>query len=177
MKNTLIAISLIVFVITMRLLPHPANFAPVAAAALFAAVYLNRRAALAVPLFAMLLSDLIIGFYDWRLMVAVYVGLTAVSFIGYLVRRQKNVLNIITGALGGSLLFFTITNFAVWLFSSYYAKTWEGLLTAYTLAIPFFRNTLMGDLFYVAVFFGVYAGARQLAAMTPRSVTADSLTL
>ena len=158
-NNLLIALGLVTFVIIARLLPHPANFAPVAAVALFAGVYFSGRLALALPIVAMLLSDFLLGFYDWRLMSVVYFSFAVVGLIGRLIKKQKNVLTVITGSLAGSLLFFIATNLAVWLFADHYAKDWSGLMTAYTLAIPFFRQTVAGDLFYAGLFFGSYEAA------------------
>ena len=76
---------------------------------------------------------------------------------------NKNVLSIALGTLGGSIIFFLTTNFAVWLFSDWYAENLSGLIMSYTLALPFFRNSLMGDIFYTAVFFGLYELAPILA--------------
>ncbi len=140
----------------LRLLPHPWNFTPIAAMALFGGVYINKKYALIVPLLAMLVSDYFLGFYEWRLMLAVYGSFLLVGLIGIWLKNQKNLLNIAGASLTGSILFFLITNFAVWAFSSWYTKDFSGLIYCYTLALPFFRNTLMGDLFYAGALFGAY---------------------
>jgi len=141
-------------------LPHSPNFTPIAAAALFAGVVLPKRLAITVPLLAMFVSDLAIGFYDWRIMAAVYFSFALTAVFGILARREKNrAPAILGGALAGSVVFFVITNFAVWLWSGIYEKNFNGLIAAYALAIPFFRNTLFGDLFYSAVFFGLWSAA------------------
>ena len=140
----------------LRLVPHPWNFTPIAAMALFGGTYLNKKYALIVPLAAMLVSDYFIGFYEWRLTAAVYGSFLLIGLIGCWLKRRKNLFTVIGASLAGSILFFLITNFAVWAFSSWYTKDFSGLIYCYTMALPFFRNTLMGDLFYVGALFGAY---------------------
>ncbi|MBU1131078.1 hypothetical protein KJ840_03020 [Patescibacteria group bacterium] len=142
--------------IVVRLIPHPANFTPVAAIALFAGYYLPKKWAIILPLAVMLISDLFIGFYEWKLMLAVYGCLALAGIIGIIIRNRRNVVTVITSTLLISLSFFLITNLAVWLFSPWYAHDWPGLVLCYTLAVPFFRNTLMGNLFFVGILFGSY---------------------
>ncbi|MDO8435315.1 MAG: hypothetical protein Q7S89_01375 [bacterium] len=167
----IIAIVLITFIVIMRLIPHPANVAPVAAAALFAGVYLSKRWALVVPLIAMLVSDLAIGTYEPIIMLSVY-GCFAFSVVlGMWVRRNKNALTVVTASLGGSIVFFLVTNFAVWAVGSWYPHTLAGFLTNYTLALPFFRNTLLGDLFFVGAFFGAAEAVRVFAKLRRAAVT------
>ncbi len=149
-----IALTLIVLGVGMRFLPHPANFAPIAAIALFSGVYLKKWYACIVPLAAMILSDAVIGFHNT--IVFTWGSFLAVGAIGWYVQRRKNPIAIVLGALAGSVLFYIVTNFGVWMVSDLYAKSWQGLLECYTLALPFFRNTLAGDLFYTGIFFGLY---------------------
>lgn len=156
-KNTLIVgMVLVLWGVTARLLPHPANFAPIAAIALFSAVYLSQRWALLVPVVAMMIGDYFVGFYTWPLMLAVYGSFILVGLIGWWVKRNKSFSTVISGSLLGSVVFFLVTNFAVWALSGWYAKTLVGLGQAYIMALPFFRNTLLGDLFYVGLTFGIY---------------------
>lgn len=138
-----------------RLVPHIPNFTPIGAMALFGGAHLNRRYALIAPIAALFLSDLFIGFYSPIVMVSVYGSFVLVGLIGIWLRKRKNPRNVLFAALISALLFFFITNFAVWL-SGFYSRGPEGLLTSYTMALPFFRGTLFGDLFYTAVFFGGY---------------------
>lgn len=152
----LISIILIVLGVSCRLLPHAWNFAPIAAIALFAGVYLGRRYAVSLPIIAMLIGDLFIGFYEWPLMLAVYGSYVMIGLAGTLIKKHKSLETVIAGSLGASILFFLVTNLAVWQFSPWYAKSLAGLLQSYTLALPFFRNTLLGDLFYISVLFGAY---------------------
>jgi hypothetical protein len=136
-----------------RLLPHPPNFTPIAALALFGgAQFANPRAAFLVPLVAMLLSDLILGFTN--LTPVIYGCFALTVCLGFWVRRRRDVGRIAVAALAGSLLFFVITNFAVWAASGLYPRTLAGLVECYIAALPFFRNTLAGDLFYSAILFG-----------------------
>jgi len=144
--------------VLLRLLPHAANVAPVAALALFAGTYCVRFSKwwLLVPIGAMVVSDIFIGTYDWRIMGAVYGSFLAAGLIGIFVGKHKHLSSIFFGSVTASVFFYLFTNFAVWLFGTMYSLTLEGLMTSYLMAIPFFRNTFFGDLFYVAVFFGTY---------------------
>ncbi|MFH1711632.1 MAG: DUF6580 family putative transport protein [Patescibacteria group bacterium] len=151
----LLAIVLIAFAIVARLLPHPANFTPVGAAIIFAALYLPRRWALVIPFSILIVSDLMIGFYSWPIMLCVYGSFLIMALLGFWIRKRKNVLTVISGTLIGSILFFLITNAAVWLFGTMYVHDLSGLMTSYMNAVPFFRNTIAGDLFYVAILVGV----------------------
>lgn len=129
------------------------NVSPVAAIALLGGAYFSNKTWAFVATFGvMLLSDAILGFHDT--MWAVYLSFALIIGIGFLVGRNRSPQAIMAGSLTGSILFFLITNFAVWLGSGYYPQTVTGLLTSYTMAIPFFHYTLLGDLFFNAVLFG-----------------------
>jgi len=153
MINFLTAVLLILFAALSRVLPHPANFTPVAAIALFSGVYLNRKYFLFIPVAAMLLSDMIIGFHSE--MIWVYGSFALIALMGLWLKSHKSAGYIIGTTLVSSVTFFIITNFGVWL-SGYYTTTFSGLVECYTMAIPFFRNTVVGDLIYVGVMFGIY---------------------
>ena len=145
-----------------RFLPTPPNFAPVAAMAMFGGAYFaDKRLAFLLPLAAMLISDLFLGFHG--LMWAVYACFIAMVGIGILVARKKTVGTVVAGALSGSILFFLVTNFAVWATGAgmFYPLTLEGLMMSYTAAIPFFHNTLAGDLIFTGVFFGGFELAQR----------------
>lgn len=159
----IIPILLIALGLIARLLPHPANFAPIGAIALFSALYLPRKYALVIPLVAMFISDIFIGFYSLPIMLSVYSGFIIMGMIGLLVKRNnhssptgKKILNILSGTLVGSILFFLLTNLAVWAFGTMYTHTFSGLIQSYTMAIPFFKNSLLGDLFYCGIMIGGY---------------------
>ena len=154
-KHYIILISILLVVgFGARLLPHPANFAPIGALALFGGLYLPRKWALILPLGAMLASDIIIGFYSWQIMLSVYVCFALVVGIGLLVRKNKKFHTILGGTVLGSILFFLITNAAVWGFGSIYTINFSGLMQSYYMALPFFRNSLLGDLFFTGVLVG-----------------------
>lgn len=154
MKKYIIPTLLIILGLSARLLPHPANFAPIGAIALFAALYLPKKYALIIPLIAMFISDTFIGFYSLPIMLSVYIGFTIMSLIGLLVKKNKKFSTILGGTLVGSILFFLLTNFAVWTFGTMYSHTFSGLIQSYTMAIPFFKNSLLGDLFYSGIIIG-----------------------
>ncbi len=147
-----------IFSFAARFIEHAPNFVPIGAFALWAGVYLNKKFGLFMPLLVMFLSDLVIGFYDWKVMLSVYFGFAVMVLLGWLVRKAKTASNVIFASFGGAVFFYIITNFAVWASSSWYPQNLYGLLSSYTMALPFFRNSLMGDLFYGAVFFGAYEG-------------------
>ncbi|OGY22704.1 MAG: hypothetical protein A2126_03860 [Candidatus Woykebacteria bacterium GWB1_45_5] len=147
---------LIIFVAaTLRLIPHPPNFAPIAAMALFGGSYLDRSYALLIPIIALFLSDLIIGFYSPLVMISVYSSFILAGLIGLWLKKRKSPRTVVLAATASSVLFFLITNFAVWL-GGWYPRSLAGLMESYTLALPFFRNTILGDLFYTGVFFSGY---------------------
>ncbi|MBD3380542.1 MAG: hypothetical protein GF408_08815 [Candidatus Omnitrophica bacterium] len=149
----MIAYLLILLGILLRLVPHAANMAPVAAIALFAGAYLDRRIAPWVPLAIMVASDLVIGlhdvvFYTWG-------AFLLTGFMGVFTLREKRTPARVMGVTAGaSILFFLITNFGVWL--AWYPRTFAGLADCYVKALPFIRNTLASNLIAAAVLFGVY---------------------
>ena len=166
MKKILMPISIIVFAILLRLLPHPPNMAPIAAMALFGGYYLNKKYALVVPLIALFISDIFLGFYG--AMPFVYGSFLLTGLIGLWLKKHNNRKYIIAGALFSSILFFLITNFGVWLAGDLYSKNITGLTQSYVMAIPFFRNTVIGDLLYTGLFFGSYEFVKSLISKTSR---------
>jgi hypothetical protein len=153
-KNIFIT-SALLLAIAGRLIPHAPNFTPVAAMALFGGATLsNKRLAFLLPLIAMFISDLIIGFHST--MWAVYIAFAITVFIGTKLNNNIKPLRIITASVASSALFFIITNFAVWLGSSFYPQNAAGLIECYAAAIPFFNNGIIGDLFYSGILFSVY---------------------
>ncbi|MBU3934795.1 hypothetical protein KKC00_02440 [Patescibacteria group bacterium] len=154
--NLIIALVLILIGVTLRFIPHAPNFAPIATIALFGGVYLSKRIALILPVLAMLVSDIFIGFYDPKLMISVYGSFLLFVALGFWLKSHKKWYTIAGGTVLSALLFFLITNFAVWAFSPWYTKNLLGIIQCYSMAIPFFRNTLLGNLFYTTIFFGSY---------------------
>ncbi len=154
---------MILIAVLLRLMPHPANVAPITAIALFSGVYLPKRFAFILPIVALLISDYFIGFYGFE-MIFVYGSFLISGLIGLWVRSHKGYLGVLGGALLASILFYLITNFGVWADPrSWYSKDIAGLFNCYIAAIPFFRNTLLGDLFYTGLFFGGYELMKNLA--------------
>ncbi|GAB1431100.1 hypothetical protein MASR2M18_19340 [Ignavibacteria bacterium] len=176
-RNITIAVFILAAVLT-RLLPHPYpmpwNVSPITAIALFgAAMFPGRFSAMFIPVTAMLLSDIGLeiingnGFHS--LMLVVYGCFAAISVAGYSLRRFENkVLPSLGFAVGGSLFFFLASNFAVWIIG--YPHTVEGLTTCYAAALPFFRNSLLGDLFFTGALFGSFALAeRKISALASQA--------
>jgi hypothetical protein len=139
----------------VRLIPHPPNFAPITAIALFGGAYFTKRwAAFLIPLTAMFVTDFFLGFHET--MWAVYLSFVLIVVLGMLMMKEKKVGNIFFASVMSSVLFFVITNFGAWISSSFYEKNVTGLIACYTVAIPFFHYTLLGDLFFVTIMFGLY---------------------
>ncbi|MBI3956500.1 MAG: hypothetical protein HY340_00730 [Candidatus Kerfeldbacteria bacterium] len=153
--STLLAITLILLGAATRFLPHPANVAPIAAIALFSGAALRRWYAFVVPVAAMIVSDAVIGFHS--IIWATWGSFALSGVIGFWIRRRLTPTRVIAGSLASSVLFSLITNWAVWAYTPLYDKTLAGLGASYVAAIPFFRNTVLGDLFYTGALFGLYA--------------------
>lgn len=137
-----------------RLLPHPPNFSPVVAVALFGGAALTKRwLAFAVPLAAMLVADVFIGFHNT--ITFVYAGMALVVVIGNALGKHRQPVVLVGAALGGSAVFFLISNAGVWWLGGIYSHSMEGLVTCFTAALPFFHNTVLSTLFYVVVLFGL----------------------
>lgn len=157
LKPRLLVLLSMVFAATMsRLIPHPPNMTSIAAVALFGGAYFSdKRLAFAVPVAALFLSDLVLGLY--RHMEVVYLSFALVVLIGAGLQRRRTAPFVAGAAVLSSALFFAITNFGVWVFEPLYPKTVAGLIGCYVAAIPFFWNTLTGDLLYTFVLFGGFA--------------------
>lgn len=159
---------LLLLAIASRLIPHPANFAPMGAMALFGSAYFNRKyLALFLPIFATWISDLFInnviyaqyypkftwfyeGFY-WQYGTYVLIGL-----LGLVIFKKVNFKRILAGGLVSTILFFMISNFGCWIGSTTYPQNFGGLMECYAMGIPFLKGTLLGDLFYCGVLFGSF---------------------
>jgi len=156
------ALGLIVLGVSLRLLPHPANFAPIAAIAIFGGAILPRPIAVWVPFGAMAVSDLFIGVYSMMPVTWACYILIALASSHWL--RKPNLFKGAALTLSSSLFFFIVTNFAVWLTSGMYAHTWVGFIRCYYMALPFFRATLASDVAYTTVLFGLFAWVRVLVS-------------
>lgn len=161
MSRYIYAFVLILAAALSRMLPHPPNMVPVTALALFGGVYLDRKLTFVVPLAAMLITDWFIGFHSTALWV--YASFMAIGVVGLWLRKHQGVLPVVGATFIGSILFFVITNFGVWLSPPYmYDQSLNGLVQCYVAGIPFFRNTLAGDLLYVGALFGLYEMGKKL---------------
>lgn len=168
-KSLINPLVIIIFAVALRLIPHPPNVAPIAAMALFGGVYFNKKYALIVPLVALFISDLFIGFY--ASMPYVYGSFLITGLIGIWLRSHKSIPNVLLATVTSSVLFFLITNFGFFLTNDLYPKTFSGQMEAYIMALPFFRNTILGDLGFVILFFGTYEVVRNLFVSKTNTVT------
>ena len=142
-----------------RLIPHPPNFTPIAAIALFGgAQFSSKRAAFFVPLAGLFLSDLVIGFYS--ITPVVYGSFALTVCLGFWI-RHRSAQRIAGAAVASAILFFVLTNFGVWAMDRLYPKTAAGLVDCYIAAIPFFGNMALGNLLYSALLFGGCAFAEK----------------
>lgn len=164
MNKRLMTLSAIVMIAALtRLAPHPPNITPIAAMALFGGAYFrNRKIAFLLPIAAMLLSDLVLGYVVYGMasmksQPVVYLCMLMTVAIGRHIQNRRSAVKIALATLASSLVFYLVTNFAVWAFDALYPKTWSGLIACYTAAIPFFRNSLIGDLAFAVVLFGGFA--------------------
>jgi hypothetical protein len=164
------AIALVFIAALTRLLPHPDNFTPIGAMALFGAAYFSRQMlTLAVPFIALFISDLVLNnviyrqyFPEFTLITSwwIYAAFGLVMLAGWLLLRQKvSPARVISASLFASAIFFIVTNFSVWLEGTMYPKTAAGLMACYTAGLPFLKNTVLGDLFFSGVMFGTYEWA------------------
>ena len=154
----ILALILIIFDIFLRVIPHPANFAPITASALFVGTYLPKKWAFLVPILAMIISDYLLYPNMMFHSTTAYVwGSFMISgLIGLWLKSHQSPKFIFGASLISSLQFFLVTNFGVWLTSGMYEHTFSGLMQSYVMGVPFYRWTLLGDLIYTGAFFGIY---------------------
>lgn len=155
--------------IVSRIVPHVPNFTPIGAMAIFTGVlFRNKLGALALVLGTLFVSDLLLNnlvyaeYYEGFTLFTggafwIYGGFAAMIFIAPLLIKKLKAMPIVITSLLGSVLFFVLSNFGVFLASTMYSKDLSGLIATYTAAIPFFGGTMAGDLFFCAVMFGAYA--------------------
>jgi hypothetical protein len=161
--RTLLALAIILLAAGVRIAPHPWNFTPIGAMAIFSgAILRDRRLALVFPLLTLFAGDLFVGLYNFKVMLAVYTSFLLSLLIGHFVQNHRTIIRISLATLLGAIQFFFITNFAVWQFLGSYPHTRAGLIACYVTGIPLFWNTLAGDAFYAALLFGGYALAERL---------------
>lgn len=147
-------LGLVAVVLVGRLMPHAANLTPLYAVALFACAVFPRRWALLVPVTAMIASDLVLGLHNT--VAFTWSGMLVFAALGYGLHGRHNTARIIGSALAGSAAFFVWTNFGVWLAGGLYPQTSAGLAQCYMAALPFFRNSLLGNLAFGGALFAAY---------------------
>jgi hypothetical protein len=159
--RTLLALAIIALVAALRIAPHPWNFTPVGAMALFSgAIIRDRRLAFFFPILALFVGDIFIGLH--KLVPVVYASFLVSVAIGFWLRYRRSFGRITRATLLGALQFFLVTNFAFWAFGLSYPRNSAGLLACYLAGIPFFWNTLAGDAVYATLLFGGFALAERL---------------
>lgn len=161
----IVVLSVILFAALLRLLPHWPNFTPIAAMALFAGTYIDRKQfAFAIPIAAMFISDLVIGLH--ATMPAIYMSFAITVLIGMAIRRNVSIGSVLLASFSSAVIFFVITNFFSWVASPFYPQTAAGLMQCYLAGLAFFNDTayglsffmndLMGTVFFSAVFYGAF---------------------
>ena len=151
---------IIMFGAIMRLVPHWPNFTPIVAMALFGGAYFKKKyLAFLIPIAALLVSDFVLGFHAY--LISVYLSFAIIVGIGIFMRNRIKVGSVLLASVSSSLLFFILTNFAVWIGSPFYPQNMLGLMESFTAGLPFLNNGLLGDLFYNTVFFGGFYLAQQ----------------
>lgn len=157
-----LVVGLIVLGILARLAPHPWNATPVMAIALFGGTYLSKRWGVLLPLAIVGVSDLLIMWH--RTVPFTWAAFALTGTLGWWLRRHPHPGRILCASLTGSWAFFLITNFGVWASGGLYPPTAHGLWECYLAGLPFFRNTVGGDLMYTTAIFGAYAALRHMNA-------------
>lgn len=155
-------VAMIVMAAATRLLPHPPNMTAMTALALFGgALFADKRLAFALPLAVLLITDLALGvIWSWSPMAVgphmevQYIAFAMIVGLGFTLRQNHGIVRTGVTAVLASMLFFVVSNLGTWAFESLYPKTFAGLVECYVAAIPFWRNTLLGDLLYTAILFG-----------------------
>ena len=159
----IIGVILVTLGVASRFLPHLWNVTPLTAILLFSSTYLGLRYSLIIFFSTIIVTDIFIGFYEWQIMLAVYGSFVLASLLGSVIKKYKTPTTILFCSLGSSILFFVVTNYAVWQFSGMYEHSIVGILECFTLALPFFKNSLFGDLFYTGVIFGAYEAVKYVS--------------
>lgn len=153
-KEILFGFGILILALLSRFLPHPPNFTPLLAIALFGgAIFKNKKIALAVPIAAVFLSDLVLGLHES--MLAVYLCLGVFMYMGMKLNRKSGK-SVATNAIASAVIFFIVTNFTVWAFGGVYELNLSGLMLSYSLALPFFNWNLISTLLFSGVLFGAY---------------------
>jgi len=162
----ILIIGFIALAVLSRLIPHPGNFTPLAAIALFGAAYFkNKKWALIVPVLAWWLSDLLLNItiyssYETSLLASYqlwsFLSIALIVVAGYFMLRKISIKNVVGSGFVAAVIFFLISNFGVWLSGTMYPMNVGGLFSCYVAGIPFFHWSLLGNIFYLGMMVGVY---------------------
>ena len=166
-NKVLVISAIILFAALSRIIPHPMNFAPLGAMALFGAAYFGKKGSgLLWVMLAWFLSDVVLNNFIYSIQsgfslftkqsIFIYGSIVLIYALGKTLFRKFTVGRMLVGSLSASVIFFAISNFGVWMQGGLYPMTWEGLITCYSAAIPFFQSTLSGDLIYSGLLFIAY---------------------
>ena len=157
------AVVLVAMAAASRAVPHPWNFTPMIAVALFGGARLERAWVAVTALVACLVAgDLAVGAFPYDGMAWVYGAMIAITLGGRLLATRRGVLPAIVGALAAGAFFFVVSNLGVWIGGGLYPHTAQGLVDCYAAAVPFYRNEVVGDLIFTGALFGLHAAATQL---------------
>ena len=162
-QKLIIAFGLISVAIIGRLVPHLWNMTPIAGVAILAGARLGWKWGIVIPVLGMFASDIFIGFYSFPIMLSVYFSFALAGVAGYLVRKSGKVGTVLGGSALSAVLFFIVTNGAVWAFGAMYPHNFNGLLLSYIAGLPFFQNQILGDLFFTSALFAVWEMGSVLA--------------
>ena len=170
-KKFYLGIGIFFVAVISRLIPHYPNFTPIESIALFGGTYLAyKHLSYILPLVALYITDIILNntilrsyfpdqegfiwFSDYMIYSAV--AIIGIALIGKYIRKKIKPTTVLLGAGASSILFFIVSNFGVWISSPLYSKTLLGLVECYTMAIPFFTNSLLSTLVFSSVLYGIY---------------------
>jgi hypothetical protein len=162
-----LALALVIGGVALRVVPHPWNFAPIGAIALFAGARFERRSvALLTPLITMFAGDTLLEIFTGHgyhsLMPVIYATYALIAILGMVLRDRRTSFYVIGGCvLASATIFYLVTNFANWMISPLYPKTAAGLIACYVAGIPYFGNTLASDALFSGVLFGLFALAER----------------
>ena len=166
LKKEIFPIGLILILALSRLMPHPDNFTPIIALAIMSSYFFrNINFSYAIMLFSMLLADFFIGFYSHMLFV--YLSLFLIVLIFFKISKKINYKNLFIFSFFGSVIFFLISNFGVWLVGNLYERNINGLIECYFMAIPFFKNTIISTLIFSYSSLIIYQSSNKYFAIRP----------
>ena len=169
-SRLMFVLAIAVIALVVRLMPHPANFVPIGAVAILGGMLLPRRYSAWIVVVTMMLSDFIIGLHPMIIWTWGSFALVALLSGKLLNGRRPNSARLVMSAMAGGTLFFVITNLGVWLQGGLYEKSLQGLVQCYVNALPFYRNTILGDVFFTGVFYAVFLILPKLFALPSATV-------